>query len=179
MLFADISGFTRLVEAVEPEVVYQLVHPFLDELADIVTSHGGEVQQVLGDGFMAVFGLRRSGGDEATRAVTAALALVATGRIHPSRLPVHIGIEYGEVLVTPPWQVAGFGVWGRPVNLAKRLCDLAGPNEILLGPGAFAQTRDGVGPVIMMPTQLKGVRGPVIAHRVGTGSSFESLARAT
>jgi class 3 adenylate cyclase len=179
VLFADISGFTRLVEAVEPEVVYQLVHPFLDELAGIVKSHGGEVQQVLGDGFMAVFGLRRSGGDEATQAVTAALALVAAGHTHPSRLPVHIGIEYGEVLVTPPWQVAGFGVWGRPVNLTKRLCDLAGPNQILLGPGAFTQTRHGVALVTMMPTQLKGVRGPVVAHRVVTGSSLEPLAQAT
>ncbi|HEX6074921.1 MAG TPA: adenylate/guanylate cyclase domain-containing protein [Micromonosporaceae bacterium] len=178
VLFADISGFTRLVETVEPEIVYQLVRPFLDELVDIVHVNGGEIQQVLGDGFMAVFGVRFVRGDEAVRAVRAGLALVTAGRSHPSRLPVHVGIEYGEVLVTPSWQVAEFGVWGRPVNLAKRLCDLAGPDEIQIGPGAFARARHGIGPVTTMPARLKGVIGAVTAHRVA-GDGFEPLAQAT
>jgi class 3 adenylate cyclase len=177
VLFVDISGFTRLVETVEPEVVYQLVHPFLDALVGVVELKGGEVQQVLGDGFMAGFGLRHHRGDEAVRAVTTALALVSAGRAHPSRLPVHIGVEYGEVLVTPPWQAAGYGVWGRPVNLAKRLCDLAGPDEIQIGPEAFARARHGIGPVIATPAWLKGVSGAVITHRV-TGFGFEPLAQA-
>ena len=150
VLFADISGFTRLVESVEPEVVYQVIRPFLDELVGRVHRHGGEIQQVLGDGFMAVFGLGEPG-DEAVRAVRAGLEMVTAAGTEPSRLPIHIGVEYGEVLVTPSWQAAGFGVWGRAVNLAKRLCDLAGPGEIQLGPGAFAAAKHHVGPVTAEP----------------------------
>src|SRR5689334_24829344 len=57
VLFADLSGFTALVESVPPETVYERVAPVLDELALLVTEYGGQIQQVLGDGFMAVFGL--------------------------------------------------------------------------------------------------------------------------
>src|SRR2546429_3454499 len=60
VLFADISGFTRLVESVDPETVYQVVRPLMDELALRVRLHDGEIQQILGDGFMAVFGLRHA-----------------------------------------------------------------------------------------------------------------------
>jgi class 3 adenylate cyclase len=177
VLFADISGFTRLVESVEPEVVYQVIRPFLDELAGRVQRHGGEIQQVLGDGFMAVFGLGEPG-DEAVRALRAGLDMVAAGCTQPSRLPVHVGVEYGEVLVTPSWQAAGYGVWGRAVNLAKRLCDLAGPCEIQLGPGAFAAVKHRVGPVAAVPARLKGINRAVVAHRVTCGG-VESLAQAT
>jgi class 3 adenylate cyclase len=58
VLFADLSGFSRLVEAVDPEVVYAVIRPMMDEFVTLVRAHGGEIQQVLGDGFMSVFGLR-------------------------------------------------------------------------------------------------------------------------
>ena len=50
VLFADLTGFTELVETVEPEIVYQVVRPLLDDLASIAGRYGGEIQQVLGDG---------------------------------------------------------------------------------------------------------------------------------
>jgi class 3 adenylate cyclase len=57
ILFADITGFTQLAETLDPEVVYLRVSPLLDALVLRVHQHGGQVQQVLGDGFMAAFGL--------------------------------------------------------------------------------------------------------------------------
>lgn len=165
VLFADISGFTRLVESAEPELVYEVVRPLLDELALLVRLHDGEIQQVLGDGFMSVFGLRWQDGDEADRAVRAGLALVATGAsgVHP---PVHVGIEYGEVLVTPSWEAAGFGVWGRAVPLARRLCELAGPGQIRIGPSAFAHARPGAWSATPATVHPKGVTGAVTAYDV-------------
>src|SRR4029450_5693712 len=98
-----------------------------------------EIQQVLGDGFMCVFGLRETTGDEADRAVLAGLAMGATRGTAVGRPSVHAGVECGEVFVTPSWPPAGYGVWGRAVNLAQRLCALAGPGELRFGPGAYAR----------------------------------------
>jgi class 3 adenylate cyclase len=165
ILFADITGFTALVESVEPETVYQIVRPLMDELVLLVRLYDGEIQQVLGDGFMSAFGLRSEEGDEADRAVRAGLALVATGSSgkHP---PVHVGIEYGEVLVTPSWEPAGYGVWGRPVNLARRLCELAGPGSVQVGPGAYAHARPGAWSATPANVRLKGITDAVMAHSV-------------
>jgi class 3 adenylate cyclase len=114
---------------------------------------------------MSLFGLRHTVGDEAERAVRASLALVSasSGTDHP---PVHVGVEYGEVLVTPQWHAAGYGAWGRPVNLAKRLCDLAGPGEVQIGPAAFTRAGHHVGSAAPVRIQVKGITGHVDAYRV-------------
>jgi class 3 adenylate cyclase len=166
VLFADLTGFTQLVETVEPEIVYQVVRPLMDDLVAIARRHGGEIQQVLGDGFMCVFGLHDTIGDEADRAVQAGLALVAAGGTAVVRPSVHAGLEYGDIFVTPSWPPAGYGVWGRAVNLAKRLCDVAGPGELQIGPGAFAQTGNRVAPTQSGQRRLKGIVNPVVSHGV-------------
>jgi class 3 adenylate cyclase len=169
VLFCDISGFTRLVETFDPEIVYRMVRPLMDELVRLVHQHGGEIQQVLGDGFMALFGLRDGHGREAETAVEAGLALMRAGAdgVGPQ---VHVGIEYGEVLVTPSWQPADFGVWGRPVNLAKRLCDLAGPGEAQIGPAAFARAGHLLGAARPVRLRVKGVAAAVVAHQLPRGA---------
>jgi class 3 adenylate cyclase len=146
VVFADLSGFTALVDSVEPEVVYARVRPVLDRLVTLVEFHGGEIQQVLGDGFMAVFGLDGpdeadgqgvTPGDEVPRAVRAGIALACAGVATDERLPVHVGIECGEVLVSRSWEPARFAVWGRAVTVATRLCDVAGPGTVNVGPRAM------------------------------------------
>ena len=173
VLFADISGFTAWVEAVDPELVYRVVRPLMVELVLRVHRHGGEIQQVLGDGFMAVFGLETQHGDETEQAIQAGLALVSTadGTVYP---PVHVGIEYGEVLVTPSWEPAGFAVWGRPVTLASRLCGLAGPGTLQLGPAAFARAGRGVPAAAPVAARLKGFREPVLAY--GMTADWDAVA---
>jgi class 3 adenylate cyclase len=166
VLFVDISGFTRMVETVEPEIVYETVRPLMDELVLLVSLYDGEIQQVLGDGFMSVFGLHSWRGDEADRALRAGLALVGACGSHRARPAVHVGIEYGEVLVTPSWEPAGFGLWGRPVNLARRLCDLAGPGEIQVGPAAFTHAGVHFGSAKTVRAQLKGIADTVVGHLV-------------
>ena len=176
VLFADISGFTTLVDSADPESVYHVIRPLMDELVLRVHRHAGEIQQILGDGFMAVFGLPGERGDEADRAVRTGLDLVAT--VENGRYPpVHVGIEYGEVLVTPSWEPAGYAVWGRTVNLAKRLCDLAGPGDVQIGPAAYARMEHPVGPSTATTARLKGIRDTVLTHRlVGPGSEATTLA---
>ena len=120
---------------------------------------------------MCVFGLTETHGDEAERAVRAGLDLIAAGGSAVVRPSVHAGLEWGEIFVTPSWPPAGFGVWGRPVNLAKRLCDVAGPGELQMGPGAFARTGNRVGPTQPGQRRLKGFLDPVVSHRLRTGAA--------
>jgi len=164
VLFADICGFTRLVESVEPEAVYRIMRPLLDDLAACVHEHGGEIQQVLGDGFMAVFGLRTTG-DEVGSAVRAAIATLQIS----TDMPVHAGVECGEVLVTPSWEPGRFAVWGRVVNVGKRLCDLAAAGELQLGPMAFGRVAEQVSAATPARVTLKGIADAMVVHRVVAG----------
>jgi class 3 adenylate cyclase len=181
ILFADISGFTRLVDSTSPESVYEVIRPLMDELVLRLHRHAGEIQQILGDGFMAVFGLRQERGDEAGRALRAALDLVAVAAENTGYPQVHVGIECGEVLVTPSWEPAGYAVWGRAVNVAARLCDLAGPGDIQIGPAAFDRVDHddrAALPARPMTAHLKGIRGTVLTHRLA-GARVETPALAS
>jgi class 3 adenylate cyclase len=79
---------------------------------------------------------------------------------------VHIGVESGEVLVTRSWEPAGFGVWGRAVNLAQRMCGVAGPGELVLGPAAHAEAGHLAGPATEALVRVRGVTDPVATHRI-------------
>jgi class 3 adenylate cyclase len=172
VLFADLSGFTALVDRLEPEDVYACVRPLIDELVVLVETYGGEIQQVLGDGFMAVFGLRSDAHDArgaARAAVTAGVALVGAGRDLSDRLPVHAGVECGEVLISRAWQPARYAVWGRPVTVAARLCDLAGPHTVNIGPQAFelgGRHAVNAGVVASLNTCPQGFRKEILVRSV-------------
>jgi len=138
LLFADLTGFTSLASSLDPEEVYALVRPGLTALERIVEEHGGTVPQVMGDGFLAVFGVPSAHEDDAERAVRAALAVrdhARELRRGGSGMPfpeVHAGVNSGEVMVAPSREAAGFAVVGDTVNTASRLADLAKPGVVLV-----------------------------------------------
>jgi class 3 adenylate cyclase len=76
------------------------------------------------------------------------------------------------VLVTPSWHPATFGVWGRPVNLAKRLCEVAGPGEVRIGPAAFARSEGGALSAEAARIRVRGFADAVDAYRITTGESL-------
>ena len=131
LLFADLSGFTALASSLDPEEVYAFVRPGLDAMRQIAEDHGGSVPHVMGDGFMAVFGVPTAHEDDAERAVRAGLAVRDHARTLARlragiRFPeVHAGVNSGEVMVAPASEPGGFSILGDPVNVAARLADLA------------------------------------------------------
>ncbi|MHB8513709.1 MAG: ATP-binding protein [Actinomycetota bacterium] len=134
VLFADLAGFTSLAEKLDPEDVTELLLPAMASLQDTVESFGGTIVQVAGDGFFAVFGAPDAQEDHAERAVRAAFAV--RERAHTSNLPeVHVGVNSGEVFISPSDDRAGFTLYGDAVNVASRLCDIAAPGVILCGEG--------------------------------------------
>ncbi len=128
VMFLDVRGFTTFAEGSEPEAVVEFLNRFFGLTIDAVTSRGGIVHQLLGDGFMAIFGAPLSTPDDCTNAVEAALdivarveAEVATGRLRPTR--VGIGLHAGEVVAgtVGSAQHKEYKVTGDVVNVASRV----------------------------------------------------------
>lgn len=138
LLFADLSGYTRLCRTLDPEDVAATVLPLLAEIRAAVTAEGGVATGVAGDGFLAVFGVPLSGADIADRAVRAAWEMRALVRARSASLnaqqvpDIHIGITAGEVLAFPSDDPSGLSFIGPAVNLASRLSDAAGAGSILV-----------------------------------------------
>ena len=128
VMFLDVRGFTAFAERAEPEDVLDYLNSLLWFMIETVTRHHGIVHQLLGDGFMAIFGAPVSRGNDCRNAVAAALEIVErlrsaveTEAVPPTR--VGIGLHAGEV-------VAGlvgskvhreYKVTGDVVNLAARI----------------------------------------------------------
>jgi len=132
VLFADIRGFTPLTEGLPPQAVIELVNSCMSRLSDAVDRHGGIVDKYVGDELMAVFGAPISRGDDAKRALHAAMDMQreitkwnrqreAAGE---SPVGLGIGINTGEAVAGNMGSAdrLNYTVLGESVNLAARLC---------------------------------------------------------
>jgi len=162
VLFADVVGFTSLAEVSDPEVVAATVDEAMRRLAQIVVSHGGTVDKFIGDGVMALFGIPTAHGDDAARAVAAALAMRGQG----GSLRFSIGVNSGEVMAAPVGDDGELTAIGDAVNVAARLEETAAAGEILIG----ALTAELVAGRFVLrarePALLKGKREPVPVYEV-------------
>src|SRR4051812_44791814 len=78
VLFADLVGFTTLSERLDPERVKNIVDRCFETLALDITAFGGQVDKVIGDAILALFGAPTAHEDDAERAVRAALRMQET-----------------------------------------------------------------------------------------------------
>ena len=107
VLFADLKGSTELIEGLDPEEARQLLDPALHVMMDAVHRYEGTVNQVLGDGIMALFGAPVAHEDHAVRACYAALAMQAAMRryaeevrqAHGLEIQARVGLKIGRAHV--------------------------------------------------------------------------------
>jgi class 3 adenylate cyclase len=107
VLFADLKDSTEVIRGLDPEAAQQLLDPALHLMMDAVHRFEGTVNQVLGDGIMALFGAPIAHEDHAVRACYAALAMQAAMRVHTDavrrtrglELRMRVGLNSGEVVV--------------------------------------------------------------------------------
>jgi adenylate cyclase len=136
VMFADIRGFTALVERQPPEATIELLNTWYTLMFDAIAGHGGVVNQMIGDGLMALFGAPLpfpSPADSAVAAVRAALDMAELIELYNAEratageapIAVGIGIASGEVVAgyTGTRQRATYTCVGDAVNLAARLED--------------------------------------------------------
>ncbi len=131
VLFADVTGSTALGEALDPEDVRALLARFFAIATEAVETHGGTLEKFIGDAVMAVFGLPQAHGDDAERALSAALEIRDGVRADPGlgeRLPIRLGVNTGEVIASRDGLAGGAAaqsgnalITGDAVNVAARL----------------------------------------------------------
>ena len=131
VLFSDIRGFTALVESQGPEETIDLLNTYYMLMFDAIGSHGGVVNQMIGDGLMALFGAPLPLNDCAGSAVVAALEMVEMieqfnherKAVDKAAIRIGVGVATGDVVAgyTGTQQRATYTCIGDTVNLAARL----------------------------------------------------------
>jgi class 3 adenylate cyclase/tetratricopeptide (TPR) repeat protein len=139
VLFADIKDSTELIRELDPEAAQQLLDPALRRMMEAVHRFEGTVNQVLGDGIMALFGAPIAHEDHALRACYAALAMQAAMREHTDEvrrtqgleLRIRVGLNSGEVVVRAIGNDLhmDYSAVGQTTHLAARMEQMASPGS--------------------------------------------------
>jgi class 3 adenylate cyclase/tetratricopeptide (TPR) repeat protein len=174
VLFADIKGSTKLLETLDPEDAQKIIDPVLHVMMDAVHKYEGTVNQVLGDGIMALFGAPLAHEDHALRACYASLAMQdemrgyrqRLGQSEESGLHIGIGMNSGEVVVRSIDTDLNidYSALGHTTHLAARMQELAGPGIALMSASTLRQVEGFVHVQSLGPVQAKGVSQPVEAY---------------
>jgi len=144
VLFADLVGFTGFSETTDPENVKNLIDRCFERLVADVTAFGGQVDKIIGDAIVALFGAPIAHEDDAERAVRAALQMQQTlatlRREHRVGAEMRVGVNTGEVLVGALRAGGDYTAMGDVVNTASRLQAVARPGQVVVGPLTYAAT---------------------------------------
>jgi class 3 adenylate cyclase/tetratricopeptide (TPR) repeat protein len=165
-VFADLSGFTQLSEAMDPEDVTAMLDGCMRRMAGIVEQFGGRAMRVIGDQLMTLFGAPVAHEDDPERAVRAALELqrYAADHLEDFRgLSLRVGVNTGEMMYAPVGPDRDFTVMGDPVNTASRLQSNAPRGGILVGKETYLATRAAIRYRDVEPLIVKGKTDPVFA----------------
>ncbi|HZJ26818.1 MAG TPA: adenylate/guanylate cyclase domain-containing protein [Acidimicrobiia bacterium] len=167
ILFADLVGFTTFSESADPESVKNLVDSCFERLVTDIAAFGGQVDKIVGDAIVALFGAPVAHEDDPERAVRAALRMQETlatmRRDHGFDAAMRVGINTGEVLVGALRVGGDYTAMGDVVNTASRLQVAASPGDVVVGPTTFAATRSAFRYEPLGPLAIKGREAPVDA----------------
>jgi class 3 adenylate cyclase/tetratricopeptide (TPR) repeat protein len=171
VLFADIKDSTELIRGLDPEAAQQLLDPALNHMMDAVHRYEGTVNQVLGDGIMALFGAPIAHEDHAVRACYAALAMQAAMRPytdevrhnHGLALRIRVGLHSGEVVVRAIGNDLhmDYSAVGETTHLAARMEQLATPGSICLTAETLRLAEGFIQVQSLGPVPVKGLVAPV------------------
>jgi len=142
VLFSDIRGFTALSETMNPDDMASLLSEYFTEMVECVFRHDGTLDKFMGDAVMAQWGAPIAGGNDADRALQAALDMMrALKKLNAKwrtegrpQLQHGIAVNYGEAFAgnIGSERRLEFTVIGDTVNTAYRLCSAAEAGQILI-----------------------------------------------
>jgi adenylate cyclase len=179
VMFSDIRGFTALVESQPPEETIELLNTYYTLMFDAISGHGGVVNQMIGDGLMAIFGAPLPLPDHGAAAVRAAIDMIemiellnadrtAAGK---AAIRIGVGIATGEMVAgyTGTQQRATYTCIGDTVNLAARLeahTKLA-QRSILIDPATCVALGGRIPVEPLGAASFRGKAAPVEVYAVG------------
>ena len=188
VLFADIKGSTKLIENLDPEESQKVIDPVLRIMMDAVHRYEGTVNQVLGDGVMALFGAPLAHEDHALRACYAALAMQdemrryrqKLGQSEETGLQIGVGMNSGEVVVRSIDNDLNidYSALGHTTHLAARMQELSGPGEALISGSTLRQVEGFIQIQPLGPVQVKGVSQAIEVYSVIGATSARTRVQA-
>jgi len=176
VLFADLKGSMELLADRDPEEARKLLDPVLERMMEAVHRYEGTVNQVMGDGIMALFGAPLAHEDHAVRACYAAHDMQAMMRryteevrhAHGIEMQIRVGLNSGEVVVRAIGSDLrmDYTAVGQTTHLAARMEQLAVPGSIVLAPETLRLAEGYVAVKPLGPIKVKGLSEPVEVYEV-------------
>ena len=176
VLFADIHGLIDVMGDRDPEEVGPILDRVRELMMEAVHRYEGTVNQVVGDGIMALFGAPLANEDHAVRACYAALRMQAQATAYGDEvqrslglpLLVRIGLNSGEVVARSIGHDLSFTYTavGQTVHLAARMEQMAKPGTILATDHTMALVRGRVAARPLGPVPVRGLQAPVEVHEI-------------
>jgi len=171
VLFADLKGSMELLADRDPEEARALLDPVLQRMMDAVHRYEGTVNQVMGDGIMALFGAPLAHEDHAVRACYAALDLQAAMRRYAEDARrdfgveprVRIGLNSGEVVVRSIGSDLhmDYSATGQTTHLAARMEQIAAPGSTRVTADTVRLAEGYVEATSLGPMAIKGLETPI------------------
>jgi len=186
VLFADMKGSMELLADRDPEEARKLLDPVLEQMMQAVHHYEGTVNQVMGDGIMALFGAPLAHEDHAVRACYAALRMQETVRryteelrsAHGVEVQIRVGLNSGEVVVRSIGSDLrmDYSAVGQTTHLAARMEQLATPGTIRLTAETLALAEGYVAVKSIGPIPVKGLAQAVEVYELtGAGEARTRL----
>src|SRR5262245_24523614 len=173
VLFADVKGSMELLVDRDPEEARAILDPVLDLMMEAVHHYEGTVNQVMGDGIMALFGAPLAHEDHAVRGGYAALRMQAAIKRHADALlrsqglpiQVRVGLNSGEVVVRAIQSDLrmDYSAVGQTTHLAARMEQLALPGSIRLTAHTVRLVAGRLDVNALGPIPIKGLPDPIEA----------------
>lgn len=189
VLFADLKSSMELLADRDPEEARKLLDPVLERMMEAVHRYEGTVNQVMGDGIMALFGAPLAVEDHAVRACYAALRMQESvkryaeeaRRAHGITVRIRVGLNSGEVVVRAIGSDLhmDYTAVGQTTHLAARMEQFADPGSILLSPATFELTEGFVEVKSLGPVPVKGLPDPVEVYELTGAGTARSRLQAT
>ena len=184
VLFADMKGSMELLADRDPEEARRILDPVLERMMEAVHRYEGTVNQVMGDGIMALFGAPLAHEDHAVRACYAALRMQESvtryaAEVHRGEgvpIQIRIGLNSGEVLVRSIGSDLrmDYTAVGQTTHLAARIEQMAMPGSILVAADCLRLAEGYVIVTPLGPRPVKGLNAPVEVYEVIGASRVRS-----
>src|SRR5262245_53088938 len=186
VLFADLKGSMELLADRDPEEARRILDPVLERMMEAVHRYEGTVNQVMGDGIMALFGAPLAHEDHAVRACYAALRMQEVVKQYAEetfpttglRVQIRVGLNSGEVVVRSIGSDLhmDYTAVGQTTHLAARMEQTALPGSILVAPDTLRLAEGYLQVKALGPVSIKGLDAPVEVYEVvGAGLARSRL----
>jgi class 3 adenylate cyclase/tetratricopeptide (TPR) repeat protein len=189
VLFADLKGSMELLADRDPEEARQLLDPVLEHMMAAVHRYEGTVNQVMGDGIMALFGAPIAHEDHAVRACYAALAMQASVKQYAAEvqrtkgvpIQMRVGLNSGEVVVRAIDSSLhmDYTAVGQTTHLAARMEQMAMSGSILITAEVLRLVEGYVEVTPLGPVPVKGLPEPIEVYELRGAGPVRTRLQAT